>query len=238
MRCLIVAAGQGVRLRDRVESKPLVPLRGKPLIQHVIERAQQAGVDDFLVVSGFRGEELRSSLQAFCAAGGPRMTHIVNDAWRRANGVSLMAARPYLQETFLLTMCDHLVDPQIMRSLRAAPYPPDSVTLAVDSNLANPLVDPADVTRVRSNAGRIERIGKLIDRYDCFDTGVFLCTPTIFDALEESQALGDDSISGAMSVLAKAGKAYIFDVGDRLWIDVDDAAAFRQAEALLDSGRL
>ena len=238
MKCVIVAAGQGVRLRDKVEIKPLVPLKGKPLIEHVIDRARIAGIEEFLVVSGFRGDELRHSLDAFSTVSGPGIVHIVNDEWHRANGVSLIKARRYLEEPFLLAMCDHLLDPQIMQTLLATSWKPHSITLAVDFDLANPLVDMDDVTRVKSEAGRITRLGKLIDDYNCFDTGVFLCTPSIFPALEESQSMGDDSISGAVNVLARSQNAYTFDTQGRLWIDVDDPTAFRLAEDLLNSGRL
>ena len=238
MKCLIVAAGQGVRLRDRVEIKPLVPLKGKPLIEHVIDRARLAGIEDFLVVSGFRGDDLRRSLDAFSARAKVHIGHVVNDEWHRANGVSLMKARPHLTEPFLLTMCDHLVDPQILQTLLTARHLPGSVTLAVDFDLANPLIDPEDVTRVQSTSGQIERIGKLIESYNCYDTGVFLCTPAVFDALAESQTVGDDSISGAVNVMAKARQAYTSDIQGKLWIDVDDAVAFGRAESLLESGRL
>jgi 1L-myo-inositol 1-phosphate cytidylyltransferase len=49
---------------------------------------------------------------------------------------------------------------------------------------------------------------------------------------------GDDTISGAINMLARWGQARIFDIGSRIWIDVDDPAAFAKAEALLDEGRL
>ena len=120
----------------------------------------------------------------------------------------------------------------------AAAPPPDTVTLAVDLNLNNPLNDPEDVTRVKCADGRIERIGKIIRDFNAIDTGVFLCTPAIFAALEEAQARGDDSISGAINVLAETGRALTLDIGDRLWVDVDDPAAFAKAEDLLDSGRI
>ena len=135
-------------------------------------------------------------------------------------------------------MCDHLVDPDIVRALAATPHAPDGVVLAVDRDLNNPLVDLDDVTRVKTVDGLIERIGKLIDEYDCFDTGVFLCTPAVFAALDEGQAGGQDSITAAMTILARQGRAATFDVGTRLWIDVDDLTALRHAESLLRSGRL
>lgn len=238
MKCLIVAAGQGARLRDRPELKPLVPLLGVPLIEHVIARAQKAGVEEFVVVHGHRGEELRAALDGIALRTGARVAHVRNDEWHRANGMSVLKARPHLDAPFLLAMCDHLVDPAILRDLMAAPVVPGSVTLAVDHDIESPVNDPLDCTRVRCRDGLIERIGKLIADYNAFDTGVFLCTPAMFEALDASQAGGDDSISGAMTVLAGQGRARAFDVGGRLWIDVDDPAAFARAERLMTSGRL
>lgn len=238
MKCLIVAAGQGARLREKGESKPLIHLKGVPLIERVIDRARSAGVERFYVVSGYRGDELREALDALSERTAISITHIVNDAWNRANGVSVLAAKPYLDGPFLLTMCDHLIDPRILSSVMAAPPEPGTVTLCVDYNIDNPLNDPEDVTRVKVVDGRIEHIGKVIRDYNAIDTGVFRCDPVMFDALEASQAEGDDSISGAMNVLARWGKARAHDIQQRLWVDVDDPCAFNKAENLIATGRL
>ena len=238
MKGLIVAAGQGVRLRAKGDLKPLIPIKGVPLIECVIDRARRGGIDEFFVVSGYRGEELRAALNSLAERENIRITHVINRNWNRANGQSVLMAKQFLDEPFVLMMCDHLVDPDIIRSLIDAPHRSGTVTLAVDFNLDSPLNDPDDVTRVKSQDGQIQHIGKVIRDFDAFDTGIFLCTPVIFEALEASQAQGDDSISGAMNVLAAWKKAYIFDIQDRLWVDVDDPAAYEKAEALLQSGRL
>ena len=238
MILLIVAAGQGLRLREKGAVKPLVQLKGRRLIEWVILMARRAGIERFCVVSGYRGEELRAELDTFAQREGVTITHVVNDDWDRANGVSVYKAKALLREPFLLAMCDHLVDPEIIRALLREPLQPDTVTLCVDSNIDNPLHDPTDVTRVNSSAGRIINLGKVIKDYTAFDVGIFLCTPVIFTALEASFAAGDDSISGAMNVLAGWGKARTFDIGNRLWIDVDDPVAFAHAERLLEQGLL
>lgn len=238
MKCLIVAAGQGTRLRDKGALKPLIPIRGVPLIERVIASAHKAGVTEFLVVTGYRSEELQTRLGEFSRETGIHITRIFNRAWDRANGVSVLAAKQYLDEPFLLTMCDHLVDPEVLRQMIAAKPEPDTVTLGVDFNIDNPLNDPEDVTRVKCEGTRLLHIGKVIRDFNCFDTGVFRCTAAMFEALEESQARGDDSISGAMNVLAQWGRARVQDIGDRLWVDVDDPVAFDKAEILLDEGRL
>src|SRR5258708_37730877 len=120
MKCLIVAAGLGARLREKGELKPLIPIKGIPSIERVISRARSAGVDEFLVFSGYRGEELRRELDTFSAREKISITHVVNDEWNRAHGVSLLKAKRYLGEPFLLTMGDHLIDPEILRSLMSA----------------------------------------------------------------------------------------------------------------------
>ncbi|MGC8477663.1 MAG: NTP transferase domain-containing protein, partial [Acetobacteraceae bacterium] len=211
MKCLIVAAGQGTRLREKGELKPLIPIKGAPLIEHVMMRVLAAGIDEFVVVSGWRGAELRGALDRLAAREKLSIAHVLNDEWTRANGVSVHKARAALDGPFLLSMCDHLVDPEIFRALAAAPQPPDTVTLAVDFKTGSDLHDPEDVTRVRCADGRILRIGKVIRDFNAFDTGVFRCTTAMFAALERSQAEGDDSISGAMNVLARDGRALAFD---------------------------
>ena len=238
MNCLIVAAGMGGRLRQRGQSKPLVPVNGVRLLERVITRARSAGVERFFVVSGYRGEDLRAALDIFSAREAIPIVHVSNDEWQRGNGVSVLKARPYLDSPFLLTMCDHLVDPAILRDLIASPLEPDTVTLAVDFNVAGSINDLDDVTRVMCSNGRIMHIGKVIREFNAIDTGVFLCTPVILDALEASQAAGDDSISGAMNVLARRDQARVFDIQGRLWLDVDDPATLDKAEALLSAGRL
>ena len=110
----------------------------------------------------------------------------------------------------------------------------DEVMLAVDYSIeTNELVDINDVTKVLVDGNKILDISKKINRYNAHDTGIFLCSPAIFDTIEESTARGDDSITGGIKVLAKKGKAKVLDIKDGFWIDVDDEEAFKKAEAKL-----
>ena len=232
MKALIVAAGQGLRLRGIAPSKPLAPIVGVPLIDRVIETATAAGIDGFVVVTGYEGGRLTRHLEALAERRGYDIACVVNAAWTGANGLSVLAAGPLLGERFVLLMADHLFDGTILRDLMAAPPADGSVVLAVDRRLDNPLVDLEDVTRVATGPGGvIRRIGKLIEGYDAFDTGIFLAGPALLGALQEDVAAGGAAgISAGMQRLADAGLARTFDIGDRYWVDVDDEAAFLNAE--------
>ena len=72
----------------------------------------------------------------------------------------------------------------------ASELEPDTVTLAVDFNIAGSINDLDDVTRVKCSNGRIVNIGKVIRDFNAIDTGIFLCTPVIFDALEVEPGCG------------------------------------------------
>ena len=88
MQGLIVAAGQGTRLRDIAASKPLAMLHGRPLIQHVIEQARAGGIDEFVVVTGYEAPPLEAFLRRFSMRGGFPIHVVRNPDWRLANAVA------------------------------------------------------------------------------------------------------------------------------------------------------
>ena len=232
MKALIVAAGQGIRLRGVAYSKPLAKVGGVALIERVVCSAAEAGVTEFVVAVGYEGEALTQAMAEIAARCSVRIACVFNPDWRGANGVSVLAAQAHLDGPFVLMMADHLFDPSILRELMACDDPADGVVLAVDRRLDNPMVDLEDVTRVQTREdGAIVRIGKLIEAYDAYDTGLFRAGPALLQALHaDVDAGGSGGISAGMQRLADAGLARTFDIGDRFWIDVDDAAALEKAE--------
>ncbi len=61
MQCVILAAGKGTRLRPLTDNtpKPLVPVAGKPLIDHTID-ALPSAIDELILVVGYLGDQLRA----------------------------------------------------------------------------------------------------------------------------------------------------------------------------------
>lgn len=233
MKCLIIAAGKGSRLQKRGDSKPLIPVLGIPLIERVIRSAGEAGAHEFCVVTGYQSNRVREFLDQLSDRLEVSITSLLNDDWEKENGLSILKAREYLHEPFLLLMADHLFDPSLARELTALSLADGEIALAVDRDTSNPLIDMGDVTRVQVEDGKIRNIGKGLTDFNGFDTGVFLCSTAIFDAIEQCEKKdGHTSLSAAVRILAAEGHAKAINTS-RFWIDVDDPTAFRKAEKAL-----
>jgi 1L-myo-inositol 1-phosphate cytidylyltransferase len=231
MNCLILAAGLGSRLRGVSDSKPLTPVGGIPLLEHVVRRAAAGGATRVLVVTGHEAERV----EAFLAQLQMRMSlpigwERVGD-WTRPNGHSVLAGASVLNGNYLLSMSDHLFDPRIVSGLLAQRA--TGVTLAVDRNLSGPLLDVDDATKVEvAPDGRIARIGKELAKYDAIDTGLFLATPALAEAIrDEIDAGAQGSLSEGVQRLARAGLASTMDIGTARWIDVDSPEMLALAES-------
>ncbi len=237
MKCLIVAAGQGTRLRNVAPSKPLAPIKGVALIERVIANAQAAGLTEFVVVTGYEGGRVENFLAGLAARRGVSITCVRNPDFDLANGVSVAAAEAYLGEQFVLIMSDHLFDPSIVVDMVAAGGDAEGVVLAVDRRLKSPLVDPDDVTRVSTDAaGRIKAIGKGLTGHNALDTGIFLASKALIEAIRaDRKAGGEASISAGMQRLADSDRAFAFDIGDRFWLDIDDEVAHGEAERAVEN---
>ena len=235
MQCLIIAAGQGTRLRTVAPSKPLARVAGVPLIEHVVRSAAAGGAGGFVVVTGYEAEPVEAFLSDLAGRTGLAIETVRNPDWIRPNGLSVLAAGERLGGEFILLMSDHLFDPSILSDMIAADRSGAALTLAADFAVANPLLDLDDATKIAlGEGGRIARIGKTLDRYDAIDTGIFIAGPALLDSLRASlEAGGTGSLSEGVQALADAGRAFAWDCGGRWWLDVDDEVAFAKAEAAL-----
>src|SRR4051812_18895891 len=60
-KAVLLAAGRGTRMRTLTEElpKPMLEVRGKPMLQHIVEGLRSANLTDFLIIVGWRREAVR-----------------------------------------------------------------------------------------------------------------------------------------------------------------------------------
>src|SRR5438046_7646389 len=60
-KAVLLAAGRGTRMRELTAElpKPMIKVRGKPILLHIVEGLQAAGIKDFLIIVGYYGDAVR-----------------------------------------------------------------------------------------------------------------------------------------------------------------------------------
>lgn len=228
-QCLILAAGNGTRIRSVSGGlpKPLVEFRGRPILEHVIHRAQQAGIERFVIVVGYRSELIRAWFEG-CSLG-VSITFVENRDYHKANGISALKAKDEIHDDFLLLMADHIFEAETARRFLKQRLGPGEVILAVDPNIDR-IFDLDDATKVRRDGNHIIDIGKDITSYDALDTGMFLCSRALFDRLEAGTKDGNCSLSDGMRELIRERRLRALEIGQGQWQDLDTPEALAHAE--------
>jgi choline kinase len=204
-------------------------LRGRPIINHVLDGLCASGVMDATIVVGYHGDQIRTALDALHPSG-ITLRFVENAAYDLGNARSIWAARDAMPRDggFVLAMGDHLVEPAVIAVLVSGAG--TRCRLAIDRAAPDdPRADEA--TRARVRDGRIVDLGKDLDDWNALDTGAFWCTPRVFDVMTPD--LRDGEAGAVFGSLARADELDAVDVTGRRWIDIDTADDLRAAEAML-----
>lgn len=155
MKAIIIAAGQGSRLLPLTLGIPkcLVPVGGRAILDHQLDAVRAAGIDQAVVIGGYRIEQIAEHLSE--RQQGMRTSLTFNPFWAAASSIgSVWAARDHLRGPFALMNGDTVFDPAIVAAAVGDPAP--GLRLVVDT-LGAP---EHDDMLVAVAAGRVRAVGK------------------------------------------------------------------------------
>jgi UDP-N-acetylglucosamine diphosphorylase / glucose-1-phosphate thymidylyltransferase / UDP-N-acetylgalactosamine diphosphorylase / glucosamine-1-phosphate N-acetyltransferase / galactosamine-1-phosphate N-acetyltransferase len=112
-KAILLAAGRGTRMRELTANlpKPMIEVRGKPVLQHIVEGLRDAGVRKFLIVVGYRAD----AVQNFFGGGSRYKIDIqyVTQVAQDGTGRVVDLARDFVSDSaFVLAYGDILVAPE------------------------------------------------------------------------------------------------------------------------------
>jgi len=231
---VILAAGEGHRLNglNGGSPKPLTPVLGLTLLERAILSCKEVGVLEFYVVIGYHADKMIPFLSALEQRLSVLIKPVENPNWREGNGSSALSAAPYISRSFFLLMCDHLFDPAILRLLLTAGTNTTDCLLAVDRHTER-VFDLDDATKVELDRDVITGIGKEKASFDAVDTGLFLCQPSLFDALEVAKNRGQHSLSAGLVELIRSREFRAVTISKQFWFDVDTPKSLGRAKGAL-----
>ena len=158
MRILILCAGQGTRLRPLTNDRPkcLVPLLGKPLLDHQLDTIRRCGIDDVSLVTGYAADCLTSY--------GKRRFH--NAEYAHTNMVVSMFRAAELfdgSDDLIVAYSDIVYESAVLEALIASPSDiatviDDKWRLLWETRSDDPLSD-AETLKLKAD-GTLAEIGK------------------------------------------------------------------------------
>ncbi len=156
MKAIILAAGEGRRLRPLTEDRPkcMVSYRGKPILDYQLELFQQCGVSDIVVIKGYKAESVNR----------PFAATVLNPAYDTTNMVyTFFCAREHFRDDIVVSYGDIIYGPEILKAVLSDP---GDISVAVSMNWKElwqkRMPDPlADAETMKMDAGGfIMELGK------------------------------------------------------------------------------
>ncbi len=240
MNLVILAAGKNTRL-DTGIPKSLVTLNDETLMSRHIRIFKACGVEKFCIISGYGAEKLQEALPSLKHTHNADITILHNERFDLENGFSVFRAKEWVEQNgmsdFFLTMGDHVFDPDFVTEfVKKSSGLETTLQLAVDMpGESNKHIDIDDVTKVQVDGdGFIESIGKNIEEYNRYDTGLFRLKSEVFSVFQQSFDRKEYTISESVSKLIDSHQAKSVLVEGYTWNDVDNPDDLQSTIKLMD----
>ena len=224
MKAVIMAGGEGTRLRPLTSNqpKPMLPLANRPIMEHVVRLLRAHGFDDIVVTVAFVPQAIRTYF-GDGSEFGVRMAYASEETPLGTAG-SVRNARDELDERFVAISGDVLTDIDLSALVAFHEKNEALVTIGLKA-MDNPLDFGIVITR---EDGSVERFlekptwGQVFS--DTINTGVYVLEPEIFDYIAEDRPV--DFSEEVFPTLLEAGRPLFGYVADGYWEDVGTLDAY------------
>jgi mannose-1-phosphate guanylyltransferase / phosphomannomutase len=227
MKAVVMAGGEGTRLRPLTSNqpKPMVPIVGKPCMEHILDLLRRHGLNEVVVTLAFMPQAIRT----YFGDGESLELDIDYSVEEQPLGTagSVRLAHARLDETFLVISGDALCDVDLTALVDAHRSKGAAVTIGLKS-VDNPLEFGIVVT---DEDGRVERFlekpswGQVFS--DTINTGIYVLEPEV---LRHVPADGPYDFSKELfPLLLEMGRPLYGHVLDGYWQDIGNLDQFRQA---------
>jgi bifunctional UDP-N-acetylglucosamine pyrophosphorylase/glucosamine-1-phosphate N-acetyltransferase len=208
-KAVVLAAGKGVRLWPLTEnrSKHMIPIAGRPLLEHLILAIKKSGIRSFALVTGY-GKELLKRHLGDGSSYGVKIEYVhQSDISGTASAISV-ARHQVGDEDFLLVYGDLVTTSAAIRSVldkhrrTGGRMTVGLVPVTDPSSFGIARIDDRWLTEI------VEKPGPSASPSNLANAGVYALSPVLFDHLRAASKTerGEFEITDAISSLARAGQ--------------------------------
>ncbi len=227
MKAVVMAGGEGTRLRPLTSNqpKPMVPIVGKPCIEHILELLKRHGLNDVIVTVAF----LPQAIRTYFGDGetlGMQIGYSVEESPAGTAG-SVRLASDRLDETFVVISGDALCDIDLTALVEFHKQKGAAVTIGLKS-VDNPLEFGIVVT---DDQGKVERFlekpswGQVFS--DTINTGIYVLDPEVLKHIPADRPF--DFSKELFPLLLEMGRPIYGKVCEGYWQDIGNLDQYRQA---------
>ncbi|HEY3084925.1 MAG TPA: sugar phosphate nucleotidyltransferase [Candidatus Dormibacteraeota bacterium] len=236
MKAVVMAGGEGSRLRPLTSSlpKPLVPVAGRPIMDHILLHLRRHQLRDVVATVQYMGASIRNYF-GDGSEQGVALTYSVEDSPLGTAG-SVMLARQQLNETFVVISGDSLTDIDLGAAARF-----HRERKAIATIVLKPVPNPLEYgVVVVDEGGAVQRFiekpswGEVIS--DLANTGIYILDPAVFDFFRPNEVT--DWSGDVFPKLLKEGEHVFGWIADGYWEDVGSHTAYMKANFDCLEGRV
>ncbi|MDI9598780.1 MAG: sugar phosphate nucleotidyltransferase [Acidobacteriota bacterium] len=237
MRAVVMAGGEGTRLRPLTSNqpKPMVSLCGKPCMEYIVELLKRHGIDETLVTLMFLPKAIRDYFGDGSTLG-VSMRYSVEQTPAGTAGSVKLAEDELREGTFVVISGDALTDFDLRDMVRAHERNGAMVTIAL-KRVENPLEFGVVVV---NEEGRIQRFlekptwGQVFS--DTVNTGIYLLEPEVLDHIPADTKY--DFSQELFPKLLKMGAPLYGHVAEGYWQDIGSLSQYLAANRDLLDGKV
>lgn len=247
MKGIILAAGQGIRLRPLTKHLPkcLVHINGKPILQYQLEALDSAGIRNCVIVVGFMAQQVEEHFGSKFA--NINLTYVLNEYFKETNNIySLWLAKRHLRNNIILIEGDLLFDRLLLEDIGHSPHPNVAVVDKFQSHMNGTVVLPkegfVDSMILKSQQSMDFNYQTALKTVNIYVLNRVPLRDFLIPTLDSwvAQGFTDQFYEATISQIISQGnlRLAIHCTGIRKWMEIDTVEDVERAEAWISSFEL
>ena len=211
MKAVILAAGEGKRLRPFTETLPKVMLTvaNKPVLEYIVDAVKNCGITDIILVVGYKKEVIMEHFKEYPDA---KITYVIQDK-QLGTSHALLQAKHLIDDSFIVISGDNIIDQNSISKLindsseysmliKEHPHPSKYGVVFVEKYKLKGIVEKPK-----------EELGKFIS------IGIYKLPKSIFKTIEVLASDGVYALSNVIQSVVDQGKSINTIIADS-WMDI------------------
>lgn len=213
MQCVILAAGEGSRMRPLTSTRPkvMIPVGGKPMLERLVLNLREAGIRDIIIVIGYMENVVRNRF-GNGSKFGVSIRYVVQRR-QLGTGNALLVAEPFVTDKFIMLNGDMVMEVEDIRKLARMKAPVMSVSTTDH---------PENFGVVTVSRGKITSLEEKSEnpKSDIINAGAYLFETDIFDVLKSitPSKRGEYELTDALMNYIDDKKLSVYNLS--YWLDV------------------